>query len=152
MRIFNDTTDILRIAIFSSALIAMISYGKWHFWWRSGFGRALMAALLSIAVLSLVQLLHVWPGVDGDFNSVADDAAAGFEIAALAGVLTWVSYTLFRVAATSLRRARHPGEAADQGRRHLERTPQATREDIEKLLACWDETHTTPPRQSSPRN
>ena len=140
-RIFADVLASGRAAIFAVSLLAALAYTKWHYWWRTGFGRTRMALLLSISALTLTSLLHSWTGVDFDFNSTADYVIAAVDVAATAGVLAAVTYMLIRIITLNVRRVRHPARAADQGRRHLERTPWASAPDIEKLLACWDEIH-----------
>lgn len=138
-RTYADIILVTQGAIFTVSLIAAAAYWKWHLWWKTGFGRTRMLLLLSIAVLTLIPLLHYWTGVDLDFNSAADDVVGGTDIAATLGVLGTVSYMLVRIVALNLRRVRNPDDATDEGRRHLQRTPWATHAETEKLLACWDE-------------
>lgn len=141
MQAFTQATMALRDAILAVSLLAMLAYTRWHFWWKSGFGRARMAAVLSVSALTVTQLIRYWTGTDYDFSSKADDAIAAVELAALTGVLVWLSYMLFRIIQHNVHRVRDPADASEQARRHLAQTPHATREEIEKLIACWDEVH-----------
>lgn len=135
-RILTDATAGGRDAIFVVSLLAALAYTKWHFWWRTGWGLTRMVLLLSLAAL---QLDHVLLQLEGSSETVA-----WIGITATTGVLIAVTYMLFRIIAFNINRVRDPAAAIMQGRKHIERTPGASREEIEKLLAHWDETHTYP--------
>lgn len=61
------------------------------------------------------------------------------------GILLCVLYLAYVITGKNITRIRHPPAAAEQARQHLERTPWATQQDIEKLMACWEETHSPGP-------
>lgn len=139
--IWGDIAGVLHVGICIVALLAAAAYWKFHLWWATGFGRARMGLLLSLAALTGSQSLVFWAGVDYDFNSILDDTVVAVILASTTGVLATASYMLYRTCALNFGRVRHPADAAGLGREHLRRTPLATREEIEKLIACWDEMH-----------
>lgn len=146
MRIFADVLTELRDAVFIVSLLTAAAYARWHLWQRTGWGRTRMMLLLSLAALTLETALRSWTSIRIREGSAGDHILSGINLAATAGVLITVTYMLCRIVSATLHRVRHPGDADARARRYLARTPGATREDIEKLTACWDETHGRPQR------
>lgn len=143
-RVITDATASGRDAILITSLLAALAYARWHFWWRTGFGRTRMILLLSIAALTMEPAMRNLIRTTGKPGSTAYWTMAWIQVTATAGVLTAVAYMLIRITGCSIRQARDPELGYRQGRRHLEQTPGATQQEIEKLTACWDEMHPSP--------
>jgi hypothetical protein len=140
--------QVLRDAIFVSALVTAIAYARWHFWWRSGFGRSSMCLLLSLAALTMKSSIVHWTGTRP--GTAPAHVLNGLDLAAATGVLLSVLYLTYRITQTNIQQIRHPAGATEQGRRHIQRTPGATQPEIEKMLACWAEVRgLTPPHPPS---
>ena len=141
-RILTDTMTSGRDAIFVVSLLAVLAYTKWHYWWRTGWGLTRMSLLLSLAALELDHVLIQVTRIDADFDSIGDDTVSWLGVIAIAGVLASLAYMLCRIVTFNLRRVRDPYFTVMQGRQHIERTPGADRDEIEKLVSRWDEIHT----------
>jgi hypothetical protein len=139
VRIFSGTETVINDGIFIAALLAAIAYARWHYWWKTGFGRGRMSLILSIAAIMLEPAARSW--ADLRPGSLPDKFLNWAGFAGRAAVLLWMAYFVYSIVTLNIRHALHPGDAASLGRRHLERTPWASREQIEKLTACWDEIH-----------
>jgi hypothetical protein len=129
----------IRDAIFVTALITAAAYARWHYWWRTGFGRARMILLLSVAALTTEPALRHWTGAGA--GATANHILNGIALAANTGVLISLLYLLCLLAWKNIQRVRRPADRAEEGRRYLKRTPWATDEEIGKMIACWDEAH-----------
>lgn len=126
--------------IFVVSMLAVAAYTKWHFWWHTGAGRSRMILLLSLAALTAVQSIRHWASIRE--QTAPWLALQWIDIAAGAGVLSYVTYLLYRITRENLHRARRPaGRTSCEARQYLEQTPWATQEEVGKLLACWDESH-----------
>ncbi len=136
---------------FILAVLATTAYGRWHYWWRTGFGRARMAVIAAFAGLTLEHATRGWVALQ--LGSVPDHVLDVTGVASAALASAALAYMLFSIISLNIRRVRNPDFTASRSRRHLERTPWAAEKDIEKLLACWDEMHPaaglTPPHPSS---
>lgn len=139
MQAYSDADKIVFTCCCTLAILAMLAYGRWHYWWKTGFSRARMAMMISFAGLTLEHAIRDWNptlSTTSTLDHVLDGTRLGSAMLASAAL----GYLLISVITINIRRVREPGFAASQGRRHIERTPGASREEVEKLLACWDES------------
>lgn len=139
MLVYADADKIAFTCCCALAILAMIAYGKWHYWWKTGFSRARMAFMTAFAGLTLEHAIRNWAALST--TSTLDHTLDGIRLGSAVLASIALGYLMISIIAMNIRRAREPGFAASQGRRHLERTPGASKEEIEKLLACWDESH-----------
>lgn len=142
--------QVLRDAIFISALVTAVAYARWHFWWRSGFGCSNMCLLLSLAALTMEPALRDWTRFR--VHTIPGDTLTGITYVAVSGVLASVLYMLYLITQKNIHRIRNPACASRQGRLDIQRTPGATQPEVEKMLACWDESRgLTRPETTQPR-
>jgi len=124
------------------AVLTAAAYARWHYWWRTGFGRSRMALLAAFAGLTLERAVRGWATLPGTGTQIHVLDWIRLSSAFLAAFsLLWL---LCGIISLNIRRVREPGFAADRGRQHLERTPWASQAEIEKLTAAWDEMHGSP--------
>jgi hypothetical protein len=142
MHAYDIADRIAFTSCFILAVLTMIAYARWHFWWRSGFGRARMAIIVAFAGLTAEHAARGW--ITLQLNSIPDHVLDIIRLASAALASAALLYLLYGIISINIRRVRDPGFAASQARRHLELTPWATDEDIAKLLAAWDEMHGNP--------
>jgi hypothetical protein len=139
MRVYADAGTIAFSCCFILAVLTTAAYGRWHYWWRTGFGRARMAMIVAFAGITLERAVRSWTSLQ--VNSTPDHVMDAIRTASAALAAGTLAYLLGSIISMNIRRARTPDFAADRGRRHLERTPWASDEDIGKLIAAWDEMH-----------
>jgi hypothetical protein len=142
-RVFTDADRIAVTFCFTLAALTAIAYARWHTWWKTGFGRSRMVFILAFAGLTMERTARLWAGAaDG---STLDLTLGWIRITAATAAGSSLLYMLASIIALNIRRVRDPAAATEQGRRHLERTPWASEQEIKELTACWDTLRSEPP-------
>jgi len=142
MLAYADADKIAFTCCFILAVLTAAAYARWHYWWRTGFGRVRMAMLAAFAGLTLERAVHEWTALS--YRSAPDHALDLIRLSSAFLATAALLWMLCSIISLNIRRVRNPGFAADRGRHHLERTPWATQEEIGKLIASWDEMHGNP--------
>lgn len=136
MRInYYDTIDVAAlIALLALAVLSSLSYTRWHFWWRSAFGRAFMAILVAFACRTPRQIQSITDprAPESLVDWLLAISLTGTVLAALA-----LSYLVYATIRLNIHQTRTP--RTELARDYLEQTPWATPEEIKELVACWDE-------------
>jgi hypothetical protein len=140
-QVYIDTDKIAFSCCFILAVLATIAYGRWHYWWRSGSGRARMAMMVAFAGITLERAARDW--ITFQYHSIPDHVVDMIKLSSAALASAALAYLLVTMITLNIQRVRAPGFAADRGRRYLEQTPWASDEKIGKLIAAWDEMHSS---------
>lgn len=139
---YIDTDKIAFSCCCGLAVLAAITYARWHYWWKSGFGRARMAAVAAFAGLTLEQAVRGWAALS--YRSTPDRVIDLIRTSSAFLAAAALLYMTCTIIALNIRRTRKPGFVAEAGRLHLKQTPWASDEEIGKLTATWDEMHSNP--------
>jgi len=147
MLAYADADKIAFSCCFILAALTAAAYARWHYWWRTSFGRSRMALMTAFAGLTLERAVRGWTALS--YRGTLDHTMDLIRVSAAFLAAFSLLWLLCSIISLNIHRVRDPGFAADRGRHHLERTPWATQEEIGKLTAAWDEMHSrvTPPHR-----
>jgi hypothetical protein len=143
-QVYTDADKIAFSCCFILAVLTTATYGRWHYWWKTGFGRARMAMIAAFAGITLEHAVRSWTYLQP--RSIPDHALDVIRLSSAALASVALAYLLVSTITLNIQRVRDPGFAAEQGRLHIGRTPWATEQEIHRMTTFWDEMHT---RQAS---